>query len=101
MLGNSVLTVRMGGIYALQQLAEEHSGQYHVQVMRLFCTFVRLPTKDNEVKFHPENDDEPDEQTQTLRADVQDVVRAIGFRSRAGISLEQSEKDFSPHFPYG
>ena len=41
MLGSDVLTVRLGGIYALQGLAEDHSEQYHVQVMRLFSTFVR------------------------------------------------------------
>ena len=44
MLGNGVLSVRLGGIYALQRLAEESPGQYHIQIMRLFCAFVRSPT---------------------------------------------------------
>ena len=43
MLGSDVLSVRLGGIYALQNLAEEHPGQYHVRVMRLFCAFLRSP----------------------------------------------------------
>ena len=47
MLGSEVLSVRLGGIYALQRLAEEHAEQYHVQIMRLFCAFARFPTKDD------------------------------------------------------
>ena len=43
MLGSNVLAVRLGGIYALRVLAEQHPEQYHVQVMRLLCSFVRHP----------------------------------------------------------
>ena len=45
MLGSEVLSVRMGGIYTLQRLSEKYRNSYHVQVMRLFCAFVRNPTK--------------------------------------------------------
>ena len=41
MLGNNVLSVRLGGIYALERLAAEHPEQYHVQIMKLLCAFVR------------------------------------------------------------
>ena len=47
MLGNDVLSVRLGGVYALQRLAEEDSKQYHIQVMRLFCAFVSDPQKES------------------------------------------------------
>ena len=47
MLGSEVLSVRLGGIYALRRLSEEHPKQYHVQIMQLFCAFVRNPTEDN------------------------------------------------------
>ena len=50
MLGNEVLSVRLAGIFALQRLATEHPGQYHVQVMRLFCAFIRLPTRDQNIE---------------------------------------------------
>ena len=50
MLGNEVLSVRLGGIYALQRLAEDHPEQYHIQIMRLFCAFVRLPTRDQSLE---------------------------------------------------
>ena len=46
MLGNDVLSVRLGGIYALQRLAEEYPEQYHIQIMQLFCAFARHPTED-------------------------------------------------------
>ena len=48
MLGSEFLIVRLGGIYALQRLAKEHAEQYHVQIMRLFCAFVRHPTEDKD-----------------------------------------------------
>lgn len=91
MLGSSVLTVRLGGIYILARLASEHPAQYHVDVTRLFCVFVRLRENGNGVSCHPETDDEQDQQMPTLRADIQDVMQAIGSRSRAGIHYEQAE----------
>ena len=50
MLGSDVLAVRLGGIYALRHLAEEHPKQYHVQIMRLLCAFARHPTRDEETR---------------------------------------------------
>ena len=40
MLGSGLLAVRLGGIYALDRLARDHPGDYHTQIMRLFCAFV-------------------------------------------------------------
>ena len=91
MLGHNVVAVRMGGIYALQRLAEDHPEEYHVQIMRLFCAFVRFPGNETWIELHSESCEEQDEQT--LRPDVQDVMSAIGSRSAAGISLELSERD--------
>ena len=45
MLGSDVLSERLGGIYALQGLAERHPEPYHVPVMRQLCSFVRHPTE--------------------------------------------------------
>ncbi len=82
MLGSDVLSVRLGGIYALQRLAEEHPDQYHIQIIKLFCAFVRNPTSLN---------DEEEWARGQLRQDLQDVMRAIGSRSNAGSSLEQGD----------
>ena len=86
MLGSDVLSVRMGGIYALQRLGEEHPDEYHIQIMRLFCAFVRNPTGakgdlvveyEGYVPFHK------------LREDLQEVMSAIANRSDMQINLER------------
>ena len=41
MLGSSVMTTRMGGVYALERVAQEHPHEYHVQIMKLLCAFLR------------------------------------------------------------
>ena len=75
MIGSSVLSVRLGGIYALDDLAEEYQW-YHVQVMRVLCAFVRNP---------PHAHDAP-------RPDVQYAVSVIG---RQTIQLEK-ESGYRP-----
>ena len=72
MIGNGVLSVRLGGIYALESLAKEKPEQYHVQIMRLFCDLVRHPTREGD-------------------NDVQAVLRAIATRRDADIKLEKQE----------
>ena len=72
MLGSDVLSVRLGGIYALRRLTEEHPEQYHIQAMRLLCTFVRNPTKDTVVQTGMS-----DPEAGPLREDVQVALDAI------------------------
>ncbi len=92
MLGSEVLSVRLGGIYALQRLAEEHPQQYHVEIMQLFCAFVRSPTGEAEFTIlgHYENGDPVPGQ----REDVQAVMNAIDRRTDASISLEEASENF-------
>ena len=74
MLGSKHLSVRLRGIYALQQLAEEKSEEYHVNIMRLFCALVsRNPYK--------QRDD-----------DVQAALAAIVTRIDAQIKHEKEKK---------
>ena len=89
MLGNEVLSVRLGGIYALQRLAEERPEQYHVQIMRLFCAFARHPTQDyrlesEQIEFHPDNQ-------LGLRQDLEAVILAIESRPKSRVELENGE----------
>ena len=98
MLGNEVLTVRLGGIYALRSLAEEHPEQYHVQVMRQLCAFVRHPTEvegqpivgqeefsithEELQRMYPDRTDLPHIVTLTRckpREDIQAAMAAIAF----------------------
>ena len=74
MLGNKVLATRLGGIYALRRLAEEYPQEYHVQIMRLFCAFVRRPTE-------LEPGGKPS-------FDVQDTMEAIAFCSKNSAELK-------------
>ena len=86
MLGSDVLAVRLGGIYALQQLALQHAETYHVQVMRLFCAFVRNPPKDellDQWTFFEGEWNSP-----VVREDVQAAITAIGTRNADQIHLE-------------
>ena len=92
MLGNSILSVRLGGIYALQRLAEEYPEQYRIQIMQLFCAFVRNPT--GEAKGPVWDYDHNGEPIFGLREDVQAVMYAIGRRGNAGIYLGLSAGNF-------
>ena len=89
MLGNEVLAVRLGGIYALQRLAQEYPEEYHVQIMRLFCAFARNPTEDEE--YDAKLDAEAVRFPRT-REDVQEVLRAISKRNWSDVELESIEK---------
>ena len=87
MLGSEILSVRLGGIYALQQLAEDYPEQYHIRVMRLFCAFVRLPTRDQSLEsgqavIKPGT-------LLGIRQDVEAVMQMIGSRAKSRIALER------------
>ena len=109
MLGNSVLSVRLGGIYALQHVAKEHPDQYHIRIMQLLCAFVRSPTMDRDGKADetPLTDNPQwhniriwqDRQMSALIVgeDIQAIMEAIGGRGKEYIALEQ-KKDFKLDF---
>ncbi len=90
MLGSNVLSVRMGGIYALQKLAEEHPKEYHIQIMNLLGAFVRHPTRDETILSVLDDRAGKDEQTENSREDVQAVMQIIGHRSQSTIDAEES-----------
>ena len=82
MLGSEVLSVRLGGIYALARLACEHPGDYHTQIMSLLCAFVR----------HPPETKKEDQDTSKVSADILVVMKAVRERSEAQIKTEKKEK---------
>ena len=91
MLGSEVLAVRLGGIYALQQLAAEEPLRYHVNVMRLFCAFVVHASKDTDAITHQSATENvadhgvvwagPDSNL-PIRADIQAAMDAICRRRK-------------------
>ena len=114
MLGSDLLSVRLGGIYALQTLAAEHPPHYHLGVIRQFCAFIReprnstltdaslaslpggtapgpIPTASDARLGAAAGDAAPAE---PVREDVRAVMDAIAARSDVGIAVEQKEKGF-------
>ena len=89
MLGNNLLSARLGGIYALQRLATDHPDQYHIQVMELFCAFARHPAEAVQaIDWHNVDLEEIFQKSSPLREDFQAVMNAIQNRSHAGRDLE-------------
>ena len=84
-LGSDVLTVRLGGIYALQRLAEEHPEQYHVQIMRLLCDSARHPIADEGSKTELRAGAQ-----RRLRQDVQAAMTAISTCHAKESELERT-----------
>ena len=96
MLGDHALAVRLGGIYALKRLAEDYPEQYHVEVMKLLCAFVRnppaIPTPQRnilQVLVEISNLAPPHRVMNPLRQDVQAAIEAIGRRSRREMDIEK------------
>ena len=89
MLGNDVMAVRLAGIYSLKRLAEDEPRQYHLQIMRSLCAFVRNPTP---AKNEKETDEMPT--VKTIREDVQLALWIIAGRSKVGIEIEKKAEMF-------
>ena len=83
MLGSKELSVRLGGIYALDSLARENPIGYHIQIMRLLCAFVRnhRVVETQEVKTY----------YTYRREDVQAAVAAVGSRNTAQVEIEKKQ----------
>ena len=89
MLGSDVLSVRLGGIYALQRFAQEHPKEYHVQVLGLLCAFVRHPKEDEGYQRMLAEKNADPKTFSFLREDVQAVMDWIGSRGEAQIAIEK------------
>ena len=87
MFGNSAPSVRLGGIYALGGLAKENPARYHVQVMSLFCEFVRQPRE-----FSDERLADSEAVPAELPADIQAALDVIGARGDQELEVEQLAK---------
>ena len=98
MLGNDVLSVRLAGIYALQRLAEDHPWEYHIEVMKSLCAFVRNPTEEEDFGRILDLKEEPIvpligwQSGPELREDVQAALDAIGVCHEHQLSLEAAHE---------
>ena len=90
MLGNRGMAERLRGIDALQRLAGEHAEEYHIQIMRLLCAFVRNPTPTDD----PWQADDPRQlDIARLREDVESAMNVIGQRDQFALEIER-QNDF-------
>ena len=99
-LGSGKFYLRLAGVDELQRLAEGHPRQYHVQVMRRLCDFVRHPPRDEDgsagsAGIKGERDIKACVKALMIPDDVQSAMEAIGTRSEADVELENNEK-FKP-----
>ena len=104
MLGHATLAVRLGGVYALQQLDKEFPDVYHVPIMRLFSSFTRNPTPDTSMNLRRSRPvrasaiSEYFERELNLRSDVQAIMEVISNRSQDAIKIENADPDFQMNF---
>ena len=91
MLGDDTLSVRLGGIYALERLAAEHPEQYHVQVMKLLCAFARHPTEDEDYQRKLAEHNADPHNLPSPREDVMAAIEAIGSRDDARVEIEKNQ----------
>lgn len=82
MLGDETLATKLGGIYALARLAQEHSEEYHFQIMMLLNTFV----KDYE-------DHENTQGTTQCPPDIKAAVQALGQRNANQLNVESKRQE--------
>ena len=97
MLESNTLSVRIAGIYALEQLATEHASDYHIVVVNVLCSFIRFPTEDS--NFADISPDIPLDMLQSAREvrgsprpDVAVAWQTIASRISIGISIEQNRE---------
>ena len=95
MLGSSVPSVRLAGVYALDRLAREYPDQYHVQIMNLLCAYVRSSTKIELDQYGRTSIQET--LIPMLGEDIQAALTTIGKRGVANLEIEKAG-GFKPNF---
>ncbi len=85
-LGNKILEVRLGGIYALERIARD-SERDHWQIMEVLTTYVRenapsTPNKNKQVNKNKSKEDHLKHEEKPLKpdADIQAILTVIGRR---------------------
>ena len=91
MLGSHTLSVRLGGIYALEHLTVEHPGKYHLRTMELFCAFVRHPVEDKALEALDRRETQG-HQNEPLRQDVKNYCGGNRGPERGSNSDRERER---------
>ena len=102
MLGGGLPAVRLGGIYALRQLATEHPEPFLPLVVRQYCAFVRHPFESNDGEAGGRSP-APEGGSEGLREDVRAAMESIVLlnsdpktrKEMMGLSLDLSGANLS------
>ena len=91
MLGSKELSIRFGGIHALERLAGNEPDTYHIPIMAVFSAFVR--------NWHIKDGQEDEQKNGAANAekresprDVSTILDAIGYRSSEQHDSESGRK---------
>ena len=89
MLGDRELPVRLGGIFALERLAEDHTVEFRPGVVKLLLEFLRAPPtlEEPQPKVF---DGWPSLERPAVRPDVQAAFTAINNLKYGGVSTEDA-----------
>ena len=91
MLGSEDLSVRFGGMYALESLAEHEPDTYHIQIMSVFSAFVRnWPAKGG--LNSGQNDGASGNEERELPEDARAILDVIGRRSGKQHAVEAEKR---------
>jgi uncharacterized protein YjbI with pentapeptide repeats len=90
------LEVRLGGIYALERIAQD-SLRDHIPVMEILCAYVRNNAEKNtkrhwDENIHAENWAEERANKSNIRIDIQTALTVIGRRSPSRVKYERNSK---------
>ena len=92
MLSSELLSVRAGGIFVLEQLAMEYPRQFHVQVLKVLCAFIRNPKNlESDESDRLASSVPPHDPVGTIREDIQLALDAIGERIGRRRHVEDDE----------
>ena len=88
MLHSKVLSIRLGAIHVLDQLARDHPNEFHIQVMRLFAAFVRHPVEYGE-PLASDGSEGGVKPSPSPREDIQVIMVSLGGRTAQGREIER------------
>lgn len=89
MLGSSILSVRVGGIYTLHSLSKDLPQIHGPPVKRLLCAFIRNPTEDSSLLV---NDKSANVEAPTLRDDVKAALEVVTDRPPSEVERERKRQ---------
>lgn len=84
--GEPNLELRLGGLYALEKIAN-FNDDYHPQIMEVLCAYVRLHCS-NKIEDNKKGDTKPrendfDNDSESLRSDIEACLTVIGRRNKS------------------